>query len=242
MESTAIIGLGRQNVLRRQMTVIANNIANMNTHGYKGEKMMFIEHVHRSKGGERLLGDKIHHTHDFATVRDMREGPLEPTGNPLDLGIQGEGYFVVQTDKGDLYTRNGRFQLNNEGTIVTQHGHPVMSEGGQPFTITPGEHRMEISRDGTLSVNDVTLGKFKFVQFDGRPKFEHQSGGLLKTEAPATDVESPTVIQGMLEGSNVEPILEITRMIQVNRSYNSAKKLIEKEDDRIKKMIDAHIK
>ena len=112
MENTSFIALSRQSALRRQMDVVANNVANMNTAGFKGERMMFVEHLVKSKGGEKILGDRLSYVRDISTMRDLSDGPLEKTGNPLDLAITGDGYFMVQTDVGNQYTRNGRFQLD----------------------------------------------------------------------------------------------------------------------------------
>ncbi len=109
METTTLIALSRQGGLRRQLDVVANNIANMNTTGFKGERMMFVEHLVKSQESGKLLGTKLSFARDIATMLDVSEGPMETTGNPLDLAITGEGYFVIQTENGERYTRNGRF-------------------------------------------------------------------------------------------------------------------------------------
>ena len=118
METPTLGALSRQTTLRRQMDIVANNnIANMNTSGYKGERMMFVEHLVKSRGGERILGDKVSYVRDIATMRDLSNGPLEQTGN-LGVALEEEGYFVVQTDTGNNYTRNGRFKLDEGGQLA----------------------------------------------------------------------------------------------------------------------------
>lgn len=237
MENTMLVALSRQGGLHRQMSVIANNIANMNTIGFKGENMMFIQHLERSHGSERLLSDKIAFVRDIATARDFTEGPMEKTGNPLDVAISGEGFLVIDVEGEDLYTRAGRLHLDNTGQLTTSQGFPVLSDAGQPFFFSPEDTEINISRDGTISTENGDLGRLRVVRFENNQQLRQVSGGLFVSEAVPEDVENPQVIQGMVESSNVEPILELTKMIEVSRSYESVKKLIDREDDRIKKMV-----
>ncbi len=237
MESTSIIALTRQGGLRRQMSVIANNIANMNTTGFKSEKMMFTEYLVRSPSSERLGGDRISYVRDIATMRDTTEGPLVPTGNPLDVAIRGDGYLVVKTSTGDKYTRNGNFRMDNTGQLVTQAGDSVLSDSGQPFFFSPEDSSITISRDGTVSTENGTLGRLKVVSFENKQDLRNINGGLLTTDKKPIAVANPNVVQNMLEGSNVQPILEMTKMIGVQRSYEGSSKLISGENDRIRMMI-----
>lgn len=237
MENTAFIALSRQDALQRHMSMIANNVANMNTTAFKGEKMMFVEHLVRSRGGERILGEKLAYVRDIATMRDVTEGPLVQTGNPLDVAIHGNGYFVLETEDGERYTRNGNFRLDEQGQLVTQHGHKVLSDGGQPFFFGPTDTDITIARDGTVSTADGEVGKLRIAAFDNEQEVRIVAGGLLSSEAAPTNVERIDVVQGALEGSNVEPVVEMARMIEVHRAYEGVKSLIEREDDRIKKMV-----
>lgn len=219
------------------MDIVANNIANMSTSGFKGERMMFVEHLVKSPGGERILGDKISYVRDIATMRDLSAGPLEHTGNPLDVALEGEGYFVIQTDTGNNYTRNGRFQLDEGGQLVTASGNPVLSDGGAPFFFAPGDTKISIARDGTVSTENGDLGRIGVVNFENEHQLRPGAGGLYNTDAQPTPVERPAMAQGMLEGSNIQPILEMSRMIEVHRAYEAVKGFVEKEDDRMRKMI-----
>jgi len=218
------------------MNVVANNIANMNTTGFKGEKMMFIEHLVKSAGGGRISGDQLAFVRDIATVRDLSEGPLERTGNPLDVALRGDGYFVVETKDGDRYSRSGRFHLDEGGQLVTDRGDPVLSDGGQPFFFSTEDKDISISRDGTVATENGELGRIRVVEFENQQKLRATAGGLYETGEQPQDVDSPDIVQGMLEGSNVEPIIELTRMIEVSRSYDAAKKFIDKEDERMRKV------
>lgn len=237
METTLLIALSRQSALRRQMDVVANNIANMNTTGFKSEKMMFIQHLVRSRGGERIMGERLAFVRDIATMRDTSEGPLEKTGNPLDVAVRGDGYFVVSTDGGDRYTRNGHFRLDDGGQLVTQAGDPVLSQGGQPFFFSPEDTEIHIARDGTVSTENGELGRIRIVRFDQEQELRIVAGGLYNSEQAPLDVDKPELVQRMLEGSNVLAIIEMTRMIETSRAYDSAKKMIDREDERIKTMI-----
>ncbi len=237
MEAASYVALSRQSGLRRQMDIVANNLANMSTSGFKGEKMMFVEHLVKSKGGHKPISERIAYVRDIATLRDHSEGPIETTGNPLDLAISGEGFFTIQTDQGDRYTRNGRFQLDQGGQLVNQQGFPVLAEGGQPIFFAPGDTNISIARDGTVATDNGDLGKLSLVSFENPQEMRPGAGGLFATEAAPQAVENPNIQQGMLEGSNVLPIIEMSRMIDVHRTYDNVKKFIEREDDRMRQMV-----
>ncbi len=237
MENTAYIALSRQGALRREMAVIANNIANMNTTAYKGESMMFVEHLVKSKGSQSFIPQKLAYARDVAQYQNLAEGPLKQTGNPLDIAIHGEGYFVVDTPEGERYTRNGRLNLSGEGQLVNQNNLPILSNAGTPFFFSPDDKNISIGSDGVVSTNNGQVGKIQVVKFDDPQNLQKRSGGLLSTEEQPTEVENPGVLQGSLEGSNVNPISEITKMIEVQRAYDSVKSFIDKEDQRQKKMI-----
>tara|TARA_B100000315_G_scaffold250360_1_gene283030 strand:+ start:1091 stop:1825 length:735 start_codon:yes stop_codon:yes gene_type:complete len=237
MENSAYIALSRQGALRRELDVVANNIANMNTTAYKGESMMFVEHLVKSRGSESFIPQKLAFARDVAQYQNLEEGPVKMTGNPLDIAIHGDGYFVIDTEDGERYTRNGRLNLNEEGQLVNQNNLPILSSAGTPFFFSPDDKDISVGSDGTVSSNNGQVGKIKIVKFDDPQSLQKRAGGLLFTEAQATEVENPGVLQGALEGSNVKPIIEITKMIQVQRAYDSVRSFIDKEDQRQKRMI-----
>ena len=237
MENTSLIALSRQGTLRRQLNIIANNLANMNTTGFKAKKMMFIEHLTRSEGGNGIAGQPISFVRDIATMRDTAAGTLKETGNPLDLAIRGPGYFVVETEDGERYTRNGHFRLDEAGQLVTQGGNPVLSDSGQPFFFSPEDSAIMVAPDGTVSTENGELGRIRVVRFENDQELRETTGGLLTSESPPQDVETPDVAQNMLENSNVQPIMEIARMIAVERAYSDVKIFIAREDERIRTMM-----
>ena len=236
MESTTYIALSRQGGLRRQMDIVANNLANMSTSGFKSEKMMFVEHLVRSKGVDSRLGEKNAYVRDIATRRDFSEGSLQTTNNPLDVGISGDGFFTIQTEIGNQYTRNGHFRLDQEGQLVTEAGDPVLADGETPIFFTPGETRIVITRDGTVSTENGELGKLAIVDFENKQKLKPGSGGLFRATSEAVPIENPNLHQGMLEGSNVQPIIEMSYMIGVHRAYDNVKMFMEREDQRMREM------
>ena len=232
-----MIALSRQSVLRRKMDIIANNLANMNTGGFKAGKMVFIEQLQKNPNADGMVGNKLAFVRDIASVRDTTAGPLERTGNPLDIAIEGEGYFAVQTPEGERYTRNGRFQLDSQGQLVTLRGAPVLSDAGAPFFFAPEEKDITVAGDGTVSTENGAIGRLRVVRFENEQEMKATRGGLYQSDAAPIDLERPAVAQGMVEKSNVESVIEITKMISVSRSYSSVSKFIEKEDERIKRMV-----
>ncbi len=221
MENAGLVALSRQVALRRQMDVIANNIANANTTAFKAQRMVF----------ETFLADvgarqpKLAFVQDVAVVRDPADGALVTTGNRLDVAIRGEGYFEVETPQGRRYTRSGHFRLADDGTLVTSHGHPVLAEDGFPIMTVPGDSEITISADGTVSSESGELARLALMAFETPDALERVAGGLYRAETvplPALDTE---VVQGALERSNVEPIVEMTRMIELLRSYQGAQRI-----------------
>ncbi|MBC8158724.1 MAG: flagellar basal-body rod protein FlgF, partial [Alphaproteobacteria bacterium] len=131
----------------------------------------------------------------------------------------------------------GSFRLDEEGQLVTKHGHAVLSDGGEPFFFTPDENQITISPDGTVSTSNGPLGRLRVVQFNNQYALKETAGGLFTSEAAPMDVETPRIVQHALESSNVEPIIEMTRLIETHRAYKSVQKLMDAENDRLKKMI-----
>ena len=237
METTAHIAASRQGALRRQLEVVANNLANMSTNGFKAGQMMHVEHVVKSKGGERLINPRLHFTRDIATRISTQDGAIETTGNSLDLAIRNDGFFVVRDQNGkEFYTRNGQFQLNANGQIINRNGDALLTSGGQPITLGPTDTDLHIGRDGSVSSANGQLGKIRIVKFDNPQDVKRTAGAHFTSDKPPTDVDNPDVIQGALEGSNVEPILEMAKMIQLHREYEHVKNFLEREDERQRQM------
>lgn len=228
MENALLIGLSKQQALGRQMDVIANNLANVRTTGFKSESLVFEEvlmPVASIEGSSGAAG-KLSYVLDERTLRRFDEGPNTPTGNPLDIAINGKGWLVVETEQGERYTRNGNLKLNAEGQMVTANGRPVMGESG-PITIGPGETALTIASDGTVSTDQGKKGRIRVVAFDNENILKKQGDNLFKTSEPPKPAEKYRVVQGTLERSNVEPVLEIAKMIDVTRAYVGTARLLD---------------
>lgn len=226
IENSILIGLSRQVALRRQMEMVANNIANINTTAFRAEKILFREFL-----VETPEGDRMSYVEDYGTARDLRSGPLRPTSNSLDLAISGNGYFQIQGDDGDQYTRNGHFRLDDEGRVVTQSGKPLLDEDGGEIELGETNGIITISKDGTITSGNGEEFKIGLYQFADEQRMKKSSEGLYKTDEQPEQVEKPEILQGMLEDSNVEAITEVTRMIQIQRSYEGMQKLMNTDHD-----------
>lgn len=229
METPLYISLARMNTLRRQMDVVANNVANISTTGFKAQRMQFVEFLERASPEERYSMPI-----DLVTTRDQRAGPLQPTNNPLDVALQGEGYIVVSSLNGDRYTRAGSFQIGANRQLVNGSGLPIQSEGGQPLTIPAGAVQISISPSGEVSTEQGPVGKIRMVKFDSDQSLEELGGGLYATDQTPRPATELTLTQGMLEGSNVQGVVEMSQMIEILRQYQSTQRLIESEHERMR--------
>lgn len=235
MENSLPVALSRQDALWRQMDMIATNLANANTAGYKADRMIFSEFVDRTSPKDPPLSL----VHDMTFLRDMSEGPIGDTGNPLDLAISGDGFFTVQTAKGPRYTRHGAFQLNNQSQITSLSGNPLLGAGGAPIQVPQGTETITITRDGTVSADGSTIGQIQLVSFASPQALVKEGNDLYdaKKQQPAPPVNAE-IHQGSIEGSNVQGVVEMTRMINVVRNYQAANRLVETEHRRILDAID----
>jgi flagellar basal-body rod protein FlgF len=226
MENAGYIALSQQVALARQLEVIANNMANASTPAYKSESAQFNEYLIQADDGAPLS-----FVEDASVLRDWTAGTLRPTGNPLDLSINGDGYFVVSTPDGDRYTRNGRFAFDATGQIVTGDGNPVQGDGG-PIVMPSEDANLTVAADGTVSSEQGTLGKIRLVRFADPQALVAIGAGLYKTDAAPQPDGASKISQGMVEDSNVKPIIEMTNLIQVTRDYEAAQKIIDEEHER----------
>ena len=234
MENTGHVSLSRQSVLRRELSIVANNLANLNTNAFRGERLAFVEHLQKTANGDQLT-----FVQGIATVRDYSEGPKIRTGSDLDLAIEGRGYFEVESDDGLLYTRDGAFRLNADSELVTRDGHRVLDNGGSPIQLAGVEGSITINPSGTVYGSNGPVGQIKIVNFENEALLTKLPGSLYDSngEAPL-DTNDFILHQGFLEGSNVIGIAEMTRMMEIVRNYSSASKLIDEEHRRQKKTLD----
>ncbi|MGF1625614.1 MAG: flagellar basal-body rod protein FlgF [Alphaproteobacteria bacterium] len=237
MENPSFIALSQQMALSRHMEVVANNLANMNTPSFKAERLVFTELLHKAAGLDVDDMGPMSFVEAHGTYLDFSEGSMTPTGNPLDVAIAGDGFFAVQTADGTAYTRAGRFSLDATGTLVTSDGLPVLAAGGGPVQINQSA-QVSIAGDGTISGDDGVIARLQVVRFEDEQSLLRGPNGIYSPgdQAPL-EVASPQVVQGMVEGSNVSPILEMTRLIDVSRSYQRMTQIIESEHQRQKQAI-----
>jgi flagellar basal-body rod protein FlgF len=234
MENPAYVVLSQQTALSKQMDVIANNLANVNTPAFRGQTLLFNEFLGKATNpGITGPGSRIAFVGLGGTLPDIRPGPIEPTGNQLDFALQGSGYFVVNTPDGPRYTRDGHFGLNGQGQLVTAQGYQVVDPQGRPLTVPQGANTVEVTPTGTLTSDKGPIGSLQIVKFDSDVAMQKVGSDLYQTDAPAQKADPATAVkQGMIEGSNVQPIVEVSKMIQVQRAYEAANQMIMNEHDR----------
>lgn len=248
MQNALLVGLSRQVAYSRELDVVANNIANINTPGFKGNGSVFEEFIGKTaREGKLSARDaKVSFVRDRATWMDMNQGSMERTGNPLDVAVDGKGFISVQTPAGERYTRNGAFQLNAAGQLVTSEGFQVLGESG-PITMQPNDRDIRISADGTISVREgananteAQRGKLRLTSFDNPGLLQKEGSSTFAAPAnvtPTADANSHFV-QGSIEKSNVNSVLEMTRMIDVTRNYTQIANLLSQQSDLQKSAIE----
>jgi len=234
MDNSLLISLSQQLAAYRSMDVIANNLANVSTPGFKRESARFEELVTMVRPAEGQSGSQpISFVKDAGISRDLSQGSISRTDAPLDAAINGQGFFVVATPEGERYTRDGHFSMDQDGRLVTSQGHAVQGDGG-PIVINPADGEVHIAKDGTISsvVNGALtqLGRIRLAGFADEALMIKQGANLYSTEQ-AAGVATGTIQQGALEGSNVQPVVEISKMIEVMRAYEATATLSKAQQD-----------
>ena len=236
MYTTDLILLSNQMALERSVDIIANNIANSSTTGFKREGILFDSYVKQAAGAQ---GGGTSYVYDRATYRDTSAGVISHTGNPLDLAIQGNGYFEIQTPQGVQYTRDGAFRADNQGQIVTSTGLPVLDSSGQPITLPADARDITVSSDGFVTVqsgigsNRTQLAQIGLVTFADDGQVASAGHGLLTTTQTPTPSTDGSIVQGAIENSNVNSIKEITDLIQIQRAYEQSTNMIGNDNARL---------
>ena len=241
MENALLIGLSRQVALTRELEAVANNIANLNTTGFKSDSTVFEEFLMPVARDNQFSArdSRVSFVRDRATWHDLGQGTVQQTGNPLDVAIDGDAFLAVQTARGERYTRNGAFQINVNGELVTSEGDRVLGEGG-PIQFQSTDNSISIGKDGTIRVRegsnatiDSARGKLRLVSFE-RPRQLQKDGGS-RFLAPAGLEPQPavraTVTQGAIEKSNVRAVIEMTRMIEITRTYTQVAQMLQQQSE-----------
>jgi flagellar basal-body rod protein FlgF len=240
LENTLYVALSRQMILRREMDVVANNIANADTAAFKVEQLISETDTAPLPTTDPITGE-LQFVLDIALARDFTQGALAQTGSPFDVGIEGDAFFQVDTEAGPRYTRDGRFSADAEGRLVTKAGWPVAGDGGE-IVLDPALGEPAIAPDGTISQNGQPVGKLTVYRFASLSALSKDGDGLYRNDGnqqPEAAADA-RLHQGMIESSNVQPIYEITRMIEVSREYERIARIIEQtsklESDAIQKL------
>jgi flagellar basal-body rod protein FlgF len=231
MDAAGYATLNRQSGLMREMGVVANNIANASTTGFRREGVVFSEYIAAMDEDPSLSM-----AHASGRHVDLSQATLSQTGGAFDFAIQGEGFFLVQTPEGDRLTRAGAFTPSPEGELMTADGHRLLDTGGAPIFVPP-DAKVALGRDGTLSANGQPIAQVGIWRPVDPLALRHQAGTLF--DGGAVEPAEAEVLQGMLEESNVEPVSEIARMITVQRAYELGQKFLDAEDERVRGVIQA---
>lgn len=231
MENAQLIGLSRQIALARQMDVLANNVANINTSGFKSETVLFEEYkmpIASFELGNSGVED-LSYTQDWATIHDFQAGAITQSGNPLDVALQGDGFLTVMTPGGERWTRTGTLKLDNTGLLVTNEGYPVMSEGGE-IRFSAADTNISIDDTGAITTDTGSKGNLRLVEFDDPQILAREGDNLFSGGEPIAAVNT-RVVQGAVEQSNVSGVQSIAELVRVQRAYESIASLLQKQDD-----------
>ena len=239
MENPTYIALSRLDAQQRTMDVIANNIANANTVGYQAQRVLFSDFMVQQQGVNTAPGgEALAFTQDLATYRDHSAGALTQTGNPLDLALGGDGYFTVATPNGPRLTRAGRFGLLTDGTIADASGNALLDTTGNPIQLPAGDSRVQVAADGTISDESGRIAKIGVVEVSDQNKMVPEGGKLYRNDASTRQATRPQVVEGAVEESNVQPISELTQMMQAEREFQFVTQFVQSESDRQQNTID----
>ncbi|WP_340108168.1 flagellar hook-basal body complex protein [Pikeienuella sp. HZG-20] len=233
MDNPGYVTLSRQSGLLKDMQIIANNIANASTTGFRREGAVFAEMVDRLN----VVGGGTAQTAARVRVTDFQQGALAPTGGAFDFAIEGDGFFMIETPDGPALTRAGSFVRNPDGELATKDGLRLLDEGGAPLFAPPDAREMTVATDGTLSADGQPIGRIGLVTVADTSSLTRSGAGLFTTEEPLLPAEEASIFQGFVERSNVDPIREISRMIEVQRAYEMGQNFLNAEDERMRQAV-----
>lgn len=234
MDSPGYILLSRIALQSRSTQVLANNMANADTPGFRAQQPLFAAFLQRQREGALPGTRDAAYVQDRATWRETRTGPLQQTGNPLDIALAPDGYLAVETTRGERFTRSGRLTLSADGRITDIEGNAVLGANGRPLGVAPGDTRIEILGDGTVRSENGTIGKLRVVRFDRPTRLNAEGARLFDPAGEEPRVhDQPGITQGSFEGSNVSPIVEMTRLTAELREFQLAVQFADREGERI---------
>lgn len=233
MDNATYAALTRQSGLMREMQVVANNIANIATTGFRREGVVFSEHVKALAPAPSLSMARA-----SARAVDLTQAEITETGGVYDFAIRGDGFFLIETPEGERLSRAGHFTPNAEGDLVNPDGFRLLDAGGAPVAVPPGAGAVHLAQDGTLSVDGQPAARIGLWTPADPTSLRHVAGTLFAADAPEPMEEGAGIIlQRHLEGSNTNPIREVARMIEVQRAYELGQSLLDREDQRIRAVL-----
>jgi len=232
MENSLLVTLSRQITLQHKMDIVANNLANINTSGFKGEELKFEEYLTPVARVDSFQGQdkRVSFVHAPTMMRDFSTGAFRQTGNELDVALSGEGFLVVKTPQGERYTRNGQLKINSEGVLVTNQGLPVLGDGGE-ISFGDNDTNIVIGKDGSISTSSGAKGRLQVVEFKNRSEMKKQGNSLYSASEQPSPAGHTNIIQGSFEQSNVQAMKEMSTMIETVRAYTTISKLMQVTDD-----------
>ena len=234
MDSSGYVTLARQSGLMHEMQAVANNIANLSTAGFRREGVIFAEHV-------VALGDapSLSMASGEGRLVDLTQADLTETGGTFDFAIRGEGFFLVDTPQGERLTRSGQFMPGPTGELMTNDGYRLLDAGGAPVIVPPGAADVALAQDGTLSAGGTPFAQIGLWAPSDANALRHQAGTLLEGGPLQPVAEGAVLIQRHLEESNVDPVTEMARMIEVQRAYELGQGFLDREDQRVRGVVQA---
>ncbi len=233
MDNPGYVTLSRQTGLLKNLNVIANNLANMSTEGFRRESVAFTEVLKRLD----VQGGSISQADARTRFTDFSQAQLHQTGGSLDFAIEGDGFFLIETSEGPALTRSGAFARSVDGELVTSNGDRVLGEGEAPLFFPADAGKVEVAADGTISADGQPVGRLALVSVDDLSALTRQGNGLFTAPDGFDPAEEATLFHGYLEKSNVDPVREISRMIEVQRAYEMGQSFLSTEDERMRQVI-----
>lgn len=233
MSNSIYATVTRQSGLLKEMQVVANNIANSATSGYRSEGVLFAEHIRDLGDGDNSLSM----ANAEARMTDLSQGTLSQTGGTFDFAIEGDGFFLIETPAGTRLSRAGSFTPTPDGQLVTPEGYPVLDAGNTPVFVPGDAVQIAVAPDGTLSADGVPVGQIGLVRPENASEMIREDGVRFKTESALLPADDAKILQGFVENSNVQPVDQITRMIEVQRAYEMGQSFLEREDSRLRSIL-----
>ena len=237
METAGYATLSRQSGLMREMQIVANNIANSATTGYRQEGLIFSEYIQSGPEQSSMSMSR-------ANIRNtsMEQGSLTQTNGTFDLAIEGEAFFKIETPAGERLTRSGAFSPNAEGDLVTADGYRVLDSGGSPVFVPGDAETINVAPDGTITADGNPVGQIGLFKPAEAQSLIREDGVMFRVEGDVEETEDAQILQGFVEGSNVNPMSQMARMIEIQRAYEMGQSFLETEDQRIRNAIKNLIK